>query len=126
MRTTASPQPIGLYHPAYEHDACGTGFVASIDGEVSHDIVQRAVQCVCNVTHRGALSADAKTGDGAGVLTQIPHQLFTKALKSLKAGSVAPGDLGVGMCFFPQHPNAVAKAVRIVEQAVASSGVRLL
>ena len=67
---------IGLYSPAYEHDACGTGFVASIDGVASHAIVQSAIQCVCHMTHRGALSADAKTGDGAGILTQLPHQFF--------------------------------------------------
>ena len=83
MRSKHLPGPIGLYNPSDEHDACGVGFVASIQGAASHDIVRWAVQCVCNVTHRGAVSADAKTGDGAGILTGIPHPLFSKALRSM-------------------------------------------
>ena len=125
MRSTHDPQPQGLYTPAYEHDACGTGFVASIDGVPSHWIVQSAVQCVCNVTHRGAVSADAKTGDGAGILTQIPHALFAKALKALKAKPVALGDLGVGVIFLPQGSSR-AKAERIVENTVTKSGLHFI
>ena len=97
-----TPQPIGLYDPSREHDACGTGFVASIEGIATHAIVRSAIQCVCNVTHRGAVSADAKTGDGAGILTQIPHTLFAKVLAGLKSGPLAPGDYAVGVFFFPQ------------------------
>src|SRR3989338_7352378 len=89
----------GLYDPAFEHDSCGVGFVASIDGTKSHQIVQWAIQCVCNVTHRGALSADAKTGDGAGVSTQVPHQFFAKVMSRLNLPAVAAGDLAVGMIF---------------------------
>ncbi|PIQ83467.1 MAG: glutamate synthase large subunit [Candidatus Omnitrophica bacterium CG11_big_fil_rev_8_21_14_0_20_63_9] len=117
---------IGLYRAAYEHDACGVGFVASIEGQATHAIVQSAVQCVCNVTHRGALSADAKTGDGAGILTQIPHQLFAKVLRQLKAPGVDPGDLGVGVIFFPRDAKARASAKKIVEAEVAARKVQLL
>jgi len=74
--TNAYNKPIGLYNPANEHDSCGVGFVASIEGATTHEIVQWALQCVCNVTHRGAVSADAKTGDGARILTSMPHQFF--------------------------------------------------
>ncbi len=119
------PQPAGLFDAA-ERDSCGVGFVASIDGAPSHEIVRWAVQCVCNVTHRGALSADAKTGDGAGVTTQIPHALFAKVLAQLKAKPVAAGDLGVGVIFLPQAAETAAKAVRLVEQAVKDSGVQFL
>jgi glutamate synthase domain-containing protein 2/glutamate synthase domain-containing protein 1/glutamate synthase domain-containing protein 3 len=115
-----------LYDPAYERDACGTGFVASIDGIASHDIVRCALQCVCNVTHRGAVSADAKTGDGAGLLTQIPHALFAKALAQLKAPPAAPGDLAVGMLFLPQEAGRRAAAQRLAEEAVRGVGLRLL
>ncbi|MDP3703453.1 MAG: glutamate synthase large subunit, partial [Candidatus Omnitrophota bacterium] len=126
MRSINQPQPIGLYDPAYEHDACGTGFVASIDGVPSHWIVQSAIQCVCNVTHRGALSADAKTGDGAGIITQLPHGLFTKVLKELKAKPVAPGDLGVGVIFLPQDASQRASAQRIVEETIANGKLTLI
>jgi len=120
------PRPQGLFQPADERDSCGVGFVASIDGIASHEIVRSAIQCVCNVTHRGALSADAKTGDGAGVVTQIPHKLFANVLKGLKAKPVAAGDLAVGVLFLPQEAKLVAAAKRIVEAEVARGGVTLV
>ncbi|MDP3723187.1 MAG: glutamate synthase large subunit [Candidatus Omnitrophota bacterium] len=120
------PQPIGLYHPAYEHDACGTGFVASIDGVPSHAIVQAAIQCVCNVTHRGALSADAKTGDGAGILTQLPRAFFSKVVQELRDAPVAPGDLAVGMVFLSQEEAVRSQAARIVEEMITDGGLRLI
>ena len=126
MSSREHPQPIGLYRPAYEHDACGTGFVASIDGIASHAIVQSAVQCVCNVTHRGALSADAKTGDGAGVLTQIPQKLFAKALVQLKSSPVAPDDLAVGVFFFSQDAAVRSTAQRLAEEALKARGLSLI
>ena len=120
------PQPRGLFDPADERDSCGVGFVASIEGVVSHEIVRSAIQCVCNVTHRGALSADAKTGDGAGVETQLPYRLFAKVLKQLKAEPVVPGDLGVGVIFLPQEPGVAARARTIVEVEIARRGIRLI
>ncbi len=118
--------PIGLYNPAYERDACGTGFVASIDGVASHALVQSAVQCVCNVTHRGAVSADAKTGDGAGIITQIPHALFAKVLKQLKAEAVKPGDVGVGVLFLPQDQPQRASAQQLLEEQIRIGDLRLI
>ena len=64
-----------LYNPAFEHDGCGTGFVASIDGEARHRVVELAVRALVGLTHRGAVSADAASGDGAGLTIQIPHTL---------------------------------------------------
>ena len=119
-------RPVGLYNPAFEHDGCGVGFVASIEGTPSHQIVQWAIQCVCNVTHRGALSADAKTGDGAGIETQLPHPFFAKVLSSLKLPPVLPGDLAVGTCFLAQDPSHRQRAQAIVEEAVARQGIVLL
>ncbi|MBI4597738.1 MAG: glutamate synthase large subunit, partial [Candidatus Omnitrophica bacterium] len=121
-----TPQPIGLFDPSMERDSCGVGFVASIDGIASHQIVRWGVQCVCNVTHRGALSADAKTGDGAGVTTQIPQPLFAKALKQLQASPVAPGDLAVGVLFLSQDAKAAAAARHIVEAEIARGQVTLI
>jgi len=125
-RRAYPPGSTGLYDPAYEHDACGTGFVASIDGLASHAIVRSAIQCVCNVTHRGAVSADAKTGDGAGLLTQIPLPLFAKALKQLKAEPAVPGDLAVGVIFLPRDECLRTAAERHVEQMVTASKLTLI
>src|SRR3989338_9174678 len=126
MRSSGTPQPIGLFDPAYERDACGTGFVASIDGVATHAIVKAAIQCVCNVTHRGAVSADAKTGDGAGILTQLPHGVFAKVLKELKAKPVGPCDLGVGVIFLPQDAAHSAAAQRVVEETIAAGRLQLI
>jgi glutamate synthase domain-containing protein 1 len=91
----------GLYDPRFEHDSCGVGFVATTAGR-SHMVLQRALEAVANLTHRGAVSADGKTGDGAGVLTQIPHQLLAPELHRLGARVTRHTDLGVGMIFLPR------------------------
>ena len=70
------PSKQGLYDPDYEKDSCGVGFVASIKGEKTHDIVKKGVKILVNLTHRGAVGADTKTGDGAGILVQIPDEFF--------------------------------------------------
>jgi len=125
-RDSLSPRRVGLYDPEFERDACGTGFVASIDGVPSRQIVQWAIQCVCNVTHRGAVSADAKTGDGAGVLTQIPHQFFAKVLGELKQSTPPPGDLAVGMVFLSSDATHFKQAQAIIEELVKKQGIGLI
>ena len=72
------PPAQGLYHPGHEHDACGIGFVASIRGEKSHEIILKGIEVLINLTHRGACGCDAETGDGAGILIQIPHRFFAR------------------------------------------------
>ena len=72
-----------LYDTRYEHDSCGVGFIADISGNKSHNILELAIEAVVNLTHRGAVDADAKTGDGAGILTQIPTRLFKKEINKL-------------------------------------------
>jgi glutamate synthase domain-containing protein 1 len=72
------PCPQGLYHPSNEHDACGIGFVASIHGKRTHDIIRKGIEVLINLTHRGASGCDPDTGDGAGVLIQIPHEFFAR------------------------------------------------
>ena len=90
------PKKQGLYDPAHEHDACGVGFVVNIKGERSHDIVAKALQVLDNLTHRGACGCDPRTGDGAGILMQIPHEFFASEAARLGFKLPPPGEYGVG------------------------------
>src|ERR1700693_4831575 len=101
--TTNSFDPqFPLYDRRWEHDACGTGFLAHIGGERSHPIVQTALEALARLTHRGAQDADAETYDGAGIMTQIPGELLCEELDARQAGHVDdPADLAVGMFFLP-------------------------
>ena len=98
------PPAQGLYDPQFEHDACGIGFVADISGRKSHDIVLKGVQILINLTHRGACGCDPQTGDGAGILIQIPHSFFQQECSRLGFELPAPGEYGVGMAFLPVCP----------------------
>ncbi|MCH7698897.1 MAG: glutamate synthase large subunit [Chloroflexi bacterium] len=115
-----------LYDPAQERDACGVGFVADISGTRRHDILEMALECVTNLTHRGALDADAKTGDGAGVLFQTPTAFFAKEAQKLGSG-VAPGDLAVGMVFLPGHDEpAAGKCREMLDKAAKAQGLGVI
>ena len=81
----ACPPAQGLYHPRHEHDACGMGFVVNLGGERSHEIVHKGIEILINLTHRGACGCDPETGDGAGILIQIPHEFFAR--ECAKSGS---------------------------------------
>jgi glutamate synthase (ferredoxin) len=122
------PHPQGLlYRPGHEHDACGVGFVADIHGRRSHDIVAKAITAVVRLTHRGAVSADGKSGDGAGILTQVPHAFFQRELHMRGLSEVPVGDLGVGMIFLPgQSPERRERCARLLEAAVREVGLCLL
>ncbi len=98
-----------LYRPESEHDACGVGFIAQISGKRTHQVLQYGLQSLCRLAHRGAVDADAKTGDGAGVTTQIPYKLFAPEVAKLGHKLFSESDLGVGMIFLP-HDNAYAQA----------------
>ena len=109
----------GLYRAEFEHDACGVGFVADITGHRSHEIVRKAVQAVANLTHRGAMDADAKTGDGAGILTQIPRMLFRREVEQLGRRAFEREDLAVGMIFLPRLDAAANNRCRVtIEEAL--------
>ena len=114
----------GLYDARFEHDSCGVGFVATTAGR-SHAVLERALEAVANLTHRGAVSADGKTGDGAGVLTQIPHQLLAPELHRLGARVTRHTDLGVGMIFLPRDPGPQARARAVIEEAIIREGLVL-
>ena len=96
------PPKQGLYDPANEHDACGVGFIANIKGKKSHDIIERGLQILLNLDHRGAVGADPLLGDGAGCLIQIPDALLRDWAEANQIVLPPPGDYGVAMCFLPQ------------------------
>src|SRR5204863_8813533 len=100
-RNHGLPSQEGLYDPANEHDACGVGFVVDIKGRKSHEIVRRGLEILVNLAHRGATGSDPLTGDGAGILTQIPHEFFAAKAKEAGFELPAPGDYGLGFVFLP-------------------------
>jgi len=97
----STPQPQGLYHPRNEHDACGMGLVANIRGEKSHEIVRKGLEVLINLTHRGAAGCDPETGDGAGILIQIPHEFFARDCGEL--GTQLPGPGEYTICAIPRR-----------------------
>src|SRR5258708_5885782 len=114
-----------LYDPAQEHDACGTGFVADVAGRPSHRVVEMAIESVVNLTHRGAVSADGKTGDGAGILTPIPRRLLVD--EAARDGKRVTRDrIAVGMLFLPNDAGAQAKARQLVDDAIREAGLDLI
>ncbi len=116
-----------LYNAEFEHDACGVGFIADIGGNKSHKILVHGIRSVINLTHRGAVDADAKTGDGAGVLTQIPPRLFAKELERLGSHLSDSNDLGIGMIFLPRKdPEAQKISKAIIENAIRQQGLIFL
>jgi len=112
----------GLYHPENEHDACGVGFVARITGERTHDIVERGLQVLENMNHRGAEGADQKTGDGAGILVQIPHEFI------LLQGIPVPerGSYGTGLVFFPKDQKENDLCMSMLTSILEKEGLKLL
>ncbi len=111
-----------LYRPENEHDACGIGFVAHIHGQRSHDIVERGLQILINLTHRGAESADNKTGDGAGILTQIPHDLYVGEGITLPS----PSFYGTGILFLPREEQEAAICREIMNETIRQEGLELV
>ena len=101
MKAIGPPPPQGLYDPSNEHDACGFGFVVDVKARASHDIVRKALQVLCNLEHRGATGSEKNTGDGAGLLSQIPHAFVARWAKASGVVVPPPGDYGLGMLFLP-------------------------
>jgi len=120
------PPSQGLYDPRNEHDACGIGFVANISGEKSHDIIVKGIEILINLTHRGACGCDPRTGDGAGVLIQIPHAFFEGECSRLGFPLPSPGEYGVGMVFLPVEPHERMACEAILEEIVREEGLTVL
>jgi len=120
------PARQGLYDPQFEHDACGVGFVISINGDRTHDIVRHGIDVLENLRHRGASGGDNATGDGAGILTQIPHEFFAAQCKATGIDLPAARQYGVGMLFLPRSAQLQKTCRSAVEQAVAEEGQAFL
>src|SRR5215216_2173407 len=116
-------QPVGLYDPSYEHDACGVAFVARLDGKPTHETVRRAVVALENLEHRGAAGADPNTGDGAGILLQMPDA-FMRAV--LDEDLPPPGAYGVCVCFLPQDEARRTELEGLLERTVEAEGQRVV
>src|SRR5438477_13219830 len=116
----------GLYDPRNEHDACGVGFVANIKGRKSHDIIQRGLQILVNLDHRGAVGADPLMGDGAGCMIQTPDALLRHWAAERGIELPPPGRYAVAMCFLPMDGTARKVAVEHVEVVVRVDGMTLL
>ncbi len=120
------PAQQGLYDPRYEHDACGTGFVAHVKGQRSHAIVADALTVLDNLSHRGARGSEPNTGDGAGILTQLPHAFFAAEAARLGFHLPPAGEYGVGMLFLPRDPARRLACERQLAGLVAAEGHTLL
>ncbi len=116
----------GLYDPRNEHDSCGLGFIANIKGKKSHDIVQKGIFILENLEHRGATGADPLVGDGAGMLTQIPHELYKHELKQLNISLPDPGNYGVGMFFLPRESNYHGLIKNLIVSLSEEQGIKFI
>jgi glutamate synthase (NADPH/NADH) large chain len=123
---TWRPQAQGLYDPSLEKDACGVGFIANIKGRKSHQIVADALSILCNLEHRGAVGADPRAGDGAGILVQIPHAFFARKAKENGFALPAPGQYAVGALFMPRD-DAWRKVIKsIIADEIRAEQLTLL
>jgi glutamate synthase domain-containing protein 1 len=133
-RDGAAPAPVrlgppprqGLYDPRHEHDACGQGFVVNIKGHKSHRIVEQAIQVLKNLDHRGACGAEVNTGDGAGILIQMPHAFNDEVCRKARIPLPGPGQYGSGIIFLPRHPTVRRQVEQRFEQVVQSEGLHVL
>src|SRR5665648_228922 len=124
MSRFAPPGATGLYDPANEHDGCGIALVAKLWGEASHAVVEKALDALENMEHRGAEGADPNTGDGAGILLQIPDAFIRGAV----AGVELPprGRYGVGVCYLPTEPERRSELEQLIEGTIAAEGQRAI
>jgi glutamate synthase (NADPH/NADH) large chain len=120
------PGPIGLYDPAHEHDACGVGFVVNIRGERSHDIVAKGIRILENLEHRGACGCDPETGDGSGLLMQLPHDFFRREAEHAGFELPTAGEYAVGQVFLPLDTTRRGEFEKIFERIVGEEGQRFL
>src|SRR5947208_3047413 len=117
------PQAAGLYDPAFEHDACGIGAVARLDNRREHEVIERAIDVLLRLEHRGAVGSEIDTGDGAGILLQVPDEFFRGVLDF----ELPPaGRYGVGMTFLTRDAKRRGELEALVERVVAEEGQELL
>ena len=120
------PERRGLYDPRYEHDSCGVGFVADIAGKPSHGIVEKGIDILLNLVHRGACGCDPLTGDGAGILIQLPDPFFRRECEASDVELPEPGKYGVGCVFLPRDKHDRRRCMHILEDKIFGTGQRLI
>jgi glutamate synthase domain-containing protein 2/glutamate synthase domain-containing protein 1/glutamate synthase domain-containing protein 3 len=116
----------GLYHPSYEHDSCGVGFVANVNGKREHAIVEKGIRVLENLVHRGAIGGDMKTGDGAGMLFQMPHTFFDRAAEAVRINLPRTGEYGVAMVFLSRDEAKAGSGVELTKKALSGAGLTWL
>ena len=124
MDRIAPPGATGLYHPSYEHDGCGIALVAKLWGEATHAVVEKGLDALENLEHRGAEGADPNTGDGAGILMQIPDAFLRGAVSGIELPP--PGRYGVGVCYLPADPERRLSIEQQIEETIVAEGQRVL
>ena len=125
-RWPGQPGKQGLYDPWFEHEACGVGFVVDMKGRKSHRILEQAIQVLRNLDHRGACGCEVNTGDGAGVLIQMPHAFFQQVAKKDRLALPGPGEYGSGLVFLPRNPTKRRKLTEVFEHIIQSEGQTVL
>ena len=126
MTRATLPPGQGLYDPNFEHDACGVGFVVDLKARKSHDLIQKALQILVNLAHRGACGCEKNTGDGAGILLQTPHRFLVKECDRLGIRLPSPGEYGVGMVFLPTDAHDRQLCQGLFEQIILEEGQAVL
>src|SRR3989339_390960 len=120
------PPKQGLYDPAFEHDACGVGFLANIGGEKTHGILEKGMQVLVNLTHRGAVGSDPETGDGAGLLFQTPDDFFRYGAAGLGFDLPKAGRYAVAMVFLPTDAFSCRECMNIFQNEAEAAGCKVL
>ena len=116
----------GLYEPSTEHDACGVGLVADINGQKSHGIIREGLEVLCNLHHRGAAGSDPETGDGAGILIQVPHELYVQDSKDNNYTLPEAGHYGVGMVFLPPKKDLAENVKALINKTVDNANMSII
>jgi glutamate synthase domain-containing protein 2/glutamate synthase domain-containing protein 1/glutamate synthase domain-containing protein 3 len=120
------PQKQGLYDPKFEHDACGIGFIANIKGKTSHNMINQGIQILKNLAHRGGVGSDPDTGDGAGILIQMPHEFMQKVCKNEGISLPDKGNYGIGMLFLSPDIDTRNASLNSLKQIIEDEGQKLL
>ena len=126
MNIPGFPHRQGLYDPQYEKDSCGVGFVVNIKGQPSHQIVRKGLQVLENLAHRTAQGADPYTGDGAGILLQLPHAFLTRVAGDSGVSLPGAGEYGVGQLFLPPNIESRRLCEKLFTEIIVEEGMRLL
>jgi glutamate synthase (NADPH/NADH) large chain len=123
---SSMPQAQGLYNPVHEHDSCGVGFTANIDGTRKHAVIRNGIEILRNLMHRGAVGGDQSTGDGAGILFQIPDEFFEKVCPALGITLPKPGMYAPAMVFMPRDETVRKRCMDLVEKTVQDEALGFL